>query len=132
MKVLLTAWLTWWRSLWLAPPPKWALPPVRQVGKLSLEQQVRRGSEARSIWDHPVFAEAVQRVQDALAVSRQRVPWSDQTMHTRIILAEQTFTQLLGHLQEVMTTGELARHDILKAQSTAERMSQAFRRGLRA
>jgi hypothetical protein len=136
MKATILTWWKWlmaqWEALWSAPAPTWALPPHTQRDPASLEQQVRRAHEARSLLEHPLFVEAAREVEGRLEHWRRNVPLADQIMHTRLIVAGQQWDIFKGFLVETLTTGALASRDLMKRESAAHRLRESFRRGIRA
>lgn len=110
-----------------APSPSWEPPPLRPTG----HSPERRAAEARSILDNPLFIEACQKVEDRFREARRRVPMADATMHTRLILAEQSWLQVRGFFVETLMTGEELKRQMLQAEQERSLMQQRFSRGIR-
>lgn len=125
-----------WRQLWEATPPTWSLPRQRRsdVSQMSPEQRMRRGQEAAALLRHPLLVEAMQYVEESLAYARRRVPLSDGTMHTRLIVAGQQWDLMRSFLEQAVVTGQLDRAALLKREGVASRVRQAWQRpgGIRA
>ncbi len=75
------------------------------------EEQIRAG-RARELLDNPMFKEASQRIQDGIASQRRKVPMRETDMHTRLILTEQLWLNLLDYLQETVDTGKFAQFEV--------------------
>ena len=69
--------------------------------------EIIRGGKAKDVLDSTIFNEAKQHVIDGIHRQMKAVPLSDQTMHTRLILALQVWDQLEKYLQNVKQTGEM-------------------------
>ncbi len=98
---------------------------------LNPEDEARRGDLAKSVLENPVFVEACNQLDAELRLMRERVPMSDQDMHTRIILAEQMQAKILDHLRAVMMSGDAARLQLRERRSWNERIQYAREHGLR-
>jgi len=98
---------------------------IEDIQQLTPEQEVEREAQARSILESPIFLEACKSLEESLAANRQSIPWRETEMHTRLIIAEQIYTQIRDHLRMVMQTGEMAR---LKLKQDEEQRQGILRR----
>ena len=76
--------------------------------KFTLQDEVRRGNEAKMLIDHDLYKEAWQAYADALASKRRQIPMKDHDMHTRLILAEQVMYAVKGWFEDTVMTGKMA------------------------
>ena len=76
--------------------------------KFTLEDEVRRGNEAKMLINHDLYKEAWQAYADALTSKRRQIPMKDTEMHTRLILAEQVMHAVKGWFEDTVTTGKMA------------------------
>lgn len=72
------------------------------------ETEIRRAGDARQILDAPIFVEAKKHIEEQLAQVRRSVPIRDTEMHTRLILMEQLWGNLLGYFEQLAQTGKFA------------------------
>jgi len=72
------------------------------------EQELRKAAEAEQILNSVIFQEAIANIGEQLATVRRTVPIKDQDMHTRLILMEQLWGNLLGFFQQLAQTGKMA------------------------
>ncbi len=82
---------------------------AEDIQRLTPDQEIEREAQARSILESPIWLEACKTVEEGLAANRQSIPWRETEMHTRLIIAEQIYSQIRDHLRMVMQTGEMAR-----------------------
>ena len=73
------------------------------------DEELRRAGEAEQILRFPIFEEACKNIEGQLAQLRRVVPISDSGMHTRLILMEQLWGNLLGYFEQLAQTGKMAR-----------------------
>lgn len=76
------------------------------------EEEVIRGGDAAQVLDAPIFVEAKKAIEEGIRCQMAAVPMSDQTMHTRLILALQMWDALAKYLENVRQTGEIAQFQI--------------------
>lgn len=76
------------------------------------EEEVIRGGDAAQVLDAPIFVEAKKAIEEGIRRQMAAVPMSDQTMHTRLILALQMWDTLAKYLENVRQTGEIAQFQI--------------------
>ena len=95
------------------------------------QADIDRGAEAERILATKVFIEARDYIESQLRSLRSQVPIRDTDMHTRLILMEQLWGMLIGHLEGAMTNAEYARKQMQMRESAFERMKQAMTQGLR-
>lgn len=74
------------------------------------------------ILDSPMFKEARERVEGTIAHHRRRVPLRETEMHTRLILMEQLWMQLVDFLEETAQTGKFADLEIARRNAWIERL----------
>lgn len=75
---------------------------------MSPEEELIRAGEARQMIEMPLFKEACRRIADSLSEQRKRVPVRDTDMHTRLIITEQLWGNILDWLRETADTGRFA------------------------
>ena len=92
---------------------------------MALEDEVKRGGDARQVLDSTIFLEARKHVLDGLERQMRNVPMADQTMHTRLILALQCWDALEKYLEQIKQTGEIADFQ-LEQQAERKRRFQIF------
>ena len=95
------------------------------------EQEVARAGEARRLLDSPLFIEMRVRVESTMAAQRRAVPVRDTDMHTRLILMEQLWGNVIDFFEQTAQTGQMAQLQIQQQRSIAERMKQQFANGVR-
>lgn len=78
------------------------------------EQEIIRGRDAQTLLDSTLFREARAFIEENMQNLRRHVPMSDKDMHTRLILMEQLWGNLLGWFQQVALTGKFAELEIEK------------------
>ncbi|HTO43138.1 MAG TPA: hypothetical protein VML56_03605 [Burkholderiales bacterium] len=96
------------------------------------ERELRRAGDARQILDAPLFQEAKRDIEDQLRELRRVVPIRDTEMHTRLILMEQLWRNLLGHFEQLAETGRMADLQLeekRRQQNLIERGIAMFRTG---
>ena len=96
------------------------------------EQEIIRAGEARQILDAPVFQAAKAYIEEQLSTARRSVPIRETEMHTRLILMEQLWSNLLGYFEQLAQTGKMAEIQIAERkhqQSMIERGLAVFRTG---
>lgn len=75
---------------------------------IDLNAETHRAGEARQILDSAMFQAARAHLEEQLAAARQAVPIRDTDMHTRLILMEQMFKNLIGYFEQIAQTGRMA------------------------
>ena len=99
---------------------------------MTLEEEIRRAGEARQVLDAPMFVAARKDIEAQLAQLRRTVPIRETEMHTRLILMEQLWSNLLGYFEQIAQTGKMAELQIeerRQQQSMLERGLAIFRTG---
>ena len=99
---------------------------------MTLEEELRRAGEARQVLDAPIFQAARQDIEAQLAQLRRTVPIRETEMHTRLILMEQLWSNLLGYFEQIAQTGKMAEiqmEERRKQQSLVEKGLAIFRTG---
>jgi hypothetical protein len=92
------------------------------------EEELRRAGDAKQILESPLFLEVRAHIEGALAEQRRTVPLRETEMHTKLIVTEQCWLNLLDYLQQIVTTGRMAEFTVAQQQSKIERLRAAFRR----
>lgn len=77
------------------------------------EEQIRAG-KARELLENDLFKEARAKIEAGLAAQRRKVPMRETEMHTRLILTEQLWNNLLDYLQETVDTGRLVEFEVAR------------------
>ncbi len=97
-----------------------------------MSDELRRAGEARQMLDTPIFVAAKKHIEDQLAYLRRSVPIRETEMHTRLILMEQLWQQLLGYFELLAQTGKMAElrlQDEEKRKNLLEQGIALFRAG---
>jgi hypothetical protein len=76
------------------------------------QEEIIRAGHAREILDSALFKEAREHITAQINAQMAKVPISDQTMHTRLIMMLQTWAALQGWFEQVAETGKLAKVQI--------------------
>jgi 2-phospho-L-lactate transferase/gluconeogenesis factor (CofD/UPF0052 family) len=87
------------------------------------ENEVARGGEAAQVLGSRTFEEAKKQVLEGIQRQMRVVPMSDQTMHTRLILALQCWHVLESYLEQVKQTGEIAQFQIQQDEERKKRFT---------
>lgn len=90
------------------------------------EEEISRAGEARQLLDSVLFQGAKKHIEEQMAYSRRMAPIRDAEMHTRLILMEQLWGNLLGYFEQLAQTGQMAQ---LKLKDE-ERRRSFFERGV--
>jgi hypothetical protein len=93
------------------------------------EQEVARAGEAQRILDTPMFKEACERIESSLAEQRRRVPMVETEMHTRLIIAEQLWNNLIDYFKMAADSGKFAEF-ALRQQREQEKVRKGLFGGL--
>lgn len=93
---------------------------------MSLESEVQRAGEARQVLESQVFIDARKYIDDTLAQLRRNVPIRETEMHTRLILMEQLWGNLLGFFEQLAQSGRMAEIKLAEEQ----RQRNLIERGL--
>jgi len=76
--------------------------------KMTREEEVVRGGEAKRVLENPMYQEAVENVREGIYSLMQRSAMGDEKTHNRLVIALQLVSQIEGHLKMVMQTGKMA------------------------
>jgi hypothetical protein len=71
------------------------------------EERIAAG-HAREVLENVMFKAACKHIEAGLAAQRRKVPLRDTEMHTRLILTEQLWNNLLDYLGQAVDTGKFA------------------------
>jgi hypothetical protein len=85
------------------------------------DEEITRGGDAAAVLDAPIFVEARKAVLEGIQRQMKTVPMSDQTMHTRLILALQVWATLDGYLEQIRQTGVIAQFQINQTEEQKKR-----------
>lgn len=83
--------------------------------------EVVLGGKAVQVLDSAVFLEAKKHVKEGIERQMKAVPLSDQTMHTRLIVALQVWDQLEKYLEQIKQTGEIRQFQIQQEEERKKR-----------
>ncbi len=72
------------------------------------QEEILRGEDAKQIYNHPMFKEAVQTVRNGLTGGMERSALGDESTHHRLVIALQLLGQIERALVQVMETGDMA------------------------
>lgn len=90
---------------------------------MAYDEEVVRGGKAAEVLDSTVFLEARKHVLDGIERQMRAVPLSEQTMHTRLILALQVWDQLEKYLEQIKQTGEIRQFQITQEEERKRRFT---------
>jgi hypothetical protein len=93
---------------------------------MTLEEELRAAGEARGILDSRIFQAAKHDVEEKLATVRRNVPIRDTEMHTRLILMEQLWANLLGYFEQIAQTGKMAALQLEEQRKKASLLEQGI------
>ncbi|WP_321951888.1 hypothetical protein [Paraburkholderia bannensis] len=87
------------------------------------QDEVVLGGRAAQVLDSTVFLEAKKRIRDGIESQMLAVPLSDQTMHTRLIVALQVWGQIEKYLEHIKQTGEIRQFQITQEEERKRRFN---------
>lgn len=90
-----------------------------------LEQEVRDGGKAKEILGNEIFQMAVKTLEEALLIGIRQSAFKDEDLREKLCHRYALLFDLIGQLQTIMETGELAQEQI-KRQTLAEKVKQFF------
>jgi len=73
------------------------------------EKEIVRGAEAERILKHEIFREAFDKVREGIVNAMTNSAMGDEKTHNRLVIAMQLLNQIERHIQDIATTGKLAR-----------------------
>jgi ribosome-binding ATPase YchF (GTP1/OBG family) len=73
------------------------------------DKEIVRGAEADRILKHEILVEAFDTVREGIVRAMTNSAMGDTNTHNRLVIALQLLSQIEKHIQEVATTGKLAR-----------------------
>lgn len=88
----------------------------------SPEEELQRGGEAARLLDTQLWKEMRESIEKTLAAQRRAVPLNQTEMHTRLIITEQLWGQIMDWFQQVADTGRMAEIQIQQQRSLMQRM----------
>ncbi len=71
-------------------------------------EEIKRGEEARIVFTHPLFVEAIKGVRDGIVSSLETSALGDEKLHNRLTIALQLLSQIEKQLKTHMETGKMA------------------------
>jgi hypothetical protein len=87
------------------------------------EDEIIRAGKAAQVLGSQVFLDAKEHVLGGIQRQMKAVPLADQTMHTRLIVALQVWSQLESYLEQVKQTGEIRQFQINQEEERKRRFS---------
>lgn len=78
-----------------------------------LEDEARRGEQARQVTDNPVFAQAFHMLQAHYLAKFEATSWEDDKARKEIWLSLKNLQQIENQLKQVINTGKLANRTLL-------------------
>jgi hypothetical protein len=76
------------------------------------EEEVERGEQAALLLHHPLMVEARTKIKTELMDAWQQSPARDVDGRETLWLSVKLLEQVMGHLETVVQTGQLAAHDL--------------------
>lgn len=92
------------------------------------EQEVIRAGQARQILESSLFKEMRQNIETQLAANRRAVGVRDTDMHTRLIITEQLWGNLMDFFEQTAQSGKIAEVQIQQTKNRLAQVAQIFRR----
>lgn len=86
------------------------------------QEELIRAGHANEILNSALFVEMREHVESMLKAQRRAVPLTETEMHTRLIITEQLWGNLVEWFEQIVQTGELAAKQIQQSRSLKERM----------
>ncbi|CAM2142668.1 conserved protein of unknown function [Pararobbsia alpina] len=90
---------------------------------MEAEDEIVMAGKAAQVLDSALFIEARKRVREGIDRQMLAVPLSDQTMHTRLIVARQVWDQIEKYLEGIKQTGEIRQFQIAQEEERKKRFS---------
>lgn len=84
------------------------------LAPMSLDEEAKRGAEARQLMENKVFQDAMQAVESSIINSMRRVPVGDDKMKDALILSLQLLEQIQKKIKEYSDTGKMAEISLQK------------------
>lgn len=79
---------------------------------LSPEEEIRRGHRASQILNDDIFSSAVNRIREAMLAGIRHSAFADEKLREKLCQRYAVLEDILGELQSVMETGQLAAEEI--------------------
>jgi len=76
------------------------------------EEEIERGEQAALLLSHPLLVEARTKIKTELMDAWQTSPARDVEGRETLWLSLKLLEQVMGHLESVVETGQLAAHDL--------------------
>jgi hypothetical protein len=87
----------------------------------SPQEELIRAGQANEILNSALFIEMRQTIETQLAANRRAAPIRDTDLHTRLILTEQLWGNILDWFKQTAQTGRMAEVQIQQERSMKER-----------
>jgi hypothetical protein len=86
------------------------------------QEELVRAGQAQQIIESALFKEMRERVESTMAMQRRQVPLRETDMHTRLIIMEQLWGNLIDFFEQTAQTGKLAELQIQQERSFKQRV----------
>lgn len=73
-------------------------------------EQIKRGEEAERLMNHPLMVDAFTQVKDGILTAMANSALGDEKTHNKLVIAMQLLEKIRSGIEEVATTGKLAKH----------------------
>lgn len=91
---------------------------------MELLDEIKRGEEAQRLMDHPIFKEAMQKVESGILDAMKESGLGDESTHNKLVISLQIMEQIKRHMKTTMETGKLARIQFEK-ENTLQKLKKA-------
>lgn len=106
-------------------------PATQEQKPETLEDMRAKGIAAARLLEDPLFKEACRQIEAGLSQQRRNVPMRDTEMHTQLIVAEQTWGQILDYVRMSLKTGQWAAFELQRRESRGAALVRRMRAPLR-
>ena len=76
---------------------------------MTQDEEARRGEEAQRLLDHPLMVESFSKVREGITQAMHDSAFGDERTHHNLVIALQVLNRVEKSIQEVATTGKLAK-----------------------
>ncbi len=76
---------------------------------MELNEELRRGAEAERLLENPLLQECFTKIRDGIIQSMNASAFGDESSHHHLVIALQLATQIEKQLQDIATTGRMAK-----------------------
>lgn len=91
---------------------------------MTLDQEIRKGEEARRLLNEPMLKDGFDKVESGLIDAMKRCAMADTVTQHELVLSLQLLARVKGHLLEAMETGKLA---LIQKETMAQKAKRLFR-----